>query len=177
MLPNLVLNTVKVISHCWFPGVRADLNILFKVCSKCSLCPTHSGIVSRVHTLAPELCTETSAPDVWHFLFPPKSLQGPPAARPLSHLPPSSVFPPSPSGFIFRKCQQTDLYHIIKPLLLPVTSAFRHISMSSLRARKRSLITAAAARYNVKFLKCKCILENYSPLDLPPPPPLSHPQA
>lgn len=116
------------------------------------------------------------------FPFPSQVLAGA-ACSPAfisSPSPPSSVFPPSPSGFIFRKCQQIDLYHIINPLLLPVTSAFRHISMSSLRARKRSLITAAAAaaRYNVKFLKCKCILENYSPLDLPPPPPpLSHPQA
>lgn len=56
-------------------------------------------------------------------------------------------------------------------------SVLRHSSMSSLRARKWSLIMPeAAASYNVKFLKCKCILENYPPLDLPPPPPLTTPR-
>lgn len=34
----------------------------------------------------------------------------------------------------------------------------------------------ATTNYNIKFLKCKCILENYSTLDLPPPPPLTTPR-
>lgn len=43
------------------------------------------------------------------------------------------------------------------------------MSISSLRSRKLSLIMPATANYNVNFPKCKCILEDYSMLDLPPP--------
>lgn len=81
------------------------------------------------------------------------------------------VFPPKPSYFIFRKCQQVDLCNIIAVVFFP-GFIFRYslMSISSLRARKLSLIMPATTNYNIKFLKCKCILENYSALGSPLPP-------
>lgn len=117
------------------------------------------------------------------FPFSSQSLHRPAAAWPLSHPPP---FPALPRHQFRVSTQAIGLYFQEMSANWPLKhnsccyflrSVFRHSSMSSLRARKRSLITpAAAASYNVKFLKCKCILENYSPLDLPPPPPLTTPR-
>lgn len=99
----------------------------------------------------------------------------------------SPPFPALPRHQLHGSAQATGLYFQEMSANWPLKhnsccyflgSALRHSSMSSLRARKGSLITpaAAAASYNVKFLICKCILENYPLLDLPPPPPLTTPR-
>lgn len=181
MLPHLGLNTTKAISHCWFAGVRADLNVLLKCFLNVLSAPRTEGSPAEF-TLWLQSFAHNHQHQMFGISFSFLAGAGCSPAFISPRSPPCPATPPLPcprpghrASFSGNVSKLTFKHNSRCYFLPPV---FRGSSMSSLRARKRSLITAAAAaaRYNVKFLKCKCILENYSPLDLPPPPPLPTPR-